>query len=95
MANADTTGILDGMNSMATIKVTQSVRDELREAANAARLTQGQLIAKLLADRRKAQFWTKLEAETPDQNYLDELDEADTALMAEAENAIARFEDAE
>ena len=83
------------MNSMATIKVTQTVRDELREAANEARLTQGQLIAKLLADRRKAQFWTRLEAETPDQNYLDELDEADTALMAEAENAIAGFEDAE
>ena len=56
-------------------------------------LTQGQLIAELLREHRKAEFWATLESETPDRDYLDQLDEADRAFVADAESAIAAYED--
>lgn len=64
------------MTIMATNKVPRQVRDEVREAAKAARLTQGQLIEEMLQEWRKAQFWAALEAESPDQEYLASLGEA-------------------
>ena len=80
------------MTDLATIKVPRVVRDEVRDAARAARLTQGQLIEEMLKARRKAEFWAALEAEAPDQEYLDDLDEADAAFAADTEDYIARFE---
>ncbi|MFT4217876.1 MAG: hypothetical protein QM619_11945 [Micropruina sp.] len=80
------------MTDVATIKVPRVVRDRVRDAARAAHLTQGQLIEEMLEQRRKAEFWAALEAETPDQEYLDELAEADTAFTGDAEESIARFE---
>lgn len=80
------------MTEMATIKVPKEVRDDVRDAARADHVTQGQLISELLQQRRKAQFWAALEAETPDQEYLDSLDEADAAFASDAEEAIVRFE---
>lgn len=80
------------MTDVATIKVPRAVRDRVRDAARAARLTQGQLIEEMLEQRRKAEFWAALEAETPDQAYLDELAEADRAFSGDAEESIARFE---
>jgi hypothetical protein len=80
------------MTDMATIKVPRVVRDHVRDAARAAHLTQGQLIEEMLEQRRRAEFWDRLEAEKPDQEYLDELAEADGAFMADAEGSIARFE---
>lgn len=80
------------MNDMVTIKVPMAVRDEVRSAARAAHLTQGQLIAEMLRARHKADFWAALEAETPDQEYLEELAKADGAFAADAEDSIARFE---
>lgn len=76
------------------IKVPRMVRDQVRDAAKAAHVTQGQLIEELLREHRKAQFWAALDAESPDQEYLDSLTEADAAFAAEAEagDAIARFE---
>ena len=58
----------------------------------AAHLTQAQLIEEMLEERRKAEFWAALEAETPDQEYLDDLAEADAAFAGDAEESIARFE---
>lgn len=55
-------------------------------------MTQGQLIEELLREYRKAQFWAALEAESPDQEYLDSVEEADAAFVGEAEDAIMRFE---
>jgi hypothetical protein len=46
----------------------------------------------MLEQRRKAEFWAALEAETPDREYLEELSEADSAFMVDAENAIEQFE---
>ena len=46
----------------------------------------------MLEERRKAEFWAALEAETPDQEYLDDLAEADAAFAGDAEESIARFE---
>lgn len=80
------------MTDMATIKVPRVVRDHVRNAARAAHVTQGQLIEEMLDQRRKAEFWAALEAETPDQEYLDELAEADAAFAADTEDYIARFE---
>ncbi len=80
------------MTDMATIKVTREVRDKIRDAAQAAHVTQGQLIEDLLQERRKAEFWAALESETPDKAYLEELDEADQAFAADAETAMADFE---
>jgi hypothetical protein len=80
------------MTEMATIKVPRLVRDSVRDAARAAHVTQGQLIEQMLQARRKAEFWAALEAEAPDQEYLDELAEADAAFGADAEDYIARFE---
>ncbi len=77
---------------MATIKVPRAVRDKVRDAAQAAHLTQGQLIEELLHERSKAEFWAALESETPDTDYLDELDEADQAFAADTESAIADYE---
>lgn len=79
---------------MATIKVPREVRDHVRDAARAAKVTQGQLIEQLLEQRRKADFWEQLEAETADQEYREELAKADRALLPDAEDAIARFESA-
>jgi hypothetical protein len=81
-----------GMTDMATIKVSCVVRDRVRDAARAAHLTQGQLLEEMLEQRRRAEFWAALESETPDQEYLDELAEADTAFASDAEESIARFE---
>lgn len=61
-------------------------------AAGAAKVTQGALIEQLLEDRRKAQFWAQLEAETPDQEYLADPAGADSAFVDDAKTAIARFE---
>lgn len=80
---------------MATIKVPRQVRDHVRDAAKAGGVTQGQLIEDLLRERRRAQFWSELEAEVPDREYLDSLDEADAAFAADAEDAIVRFESGE
>lgn len=80
------------MTDVSTIKVPRAVRDRVRDAARAAHLTQGQLIEQMLDQRRKAEFWAALEAETPDQEYLDELAEADAAFADDAEQGIARFE---
>jgi len=80
------------MTDVATIKVPRVVRDRVRDAARAAHLTQAQLIEEMLEERRKAQFWAALEAETPDQEYLDDLAEADSAFAGDAEESIARFE---
>ncbi len=81
------------MTDVATIKVPRVVRDRVRDAARAAHLTQAQLIEEMLEERRKAEFWTALEAETrPDQEYLDDLSEADAAFAADAGESIARFE---
>ena len=55
-------------------------------------MTQGQLVEEMLDLRRKAEFWAALEAETPDQEYLDELAEADAALAGDADESLARFE---
>ncbi|MGL4174282.1 MAG: hypothetical protein ACRCTR_09495 [Actinomycetota bacterium] len=77
---------------MATIKVPREVRDQVRNAARAAQLTQGQLIEKMLEQRRRAEFWATLEAEVPDQAYLTELVEADGVLITDAEVSIAQFE---
>lgn len=55
-------------------------------------MTQGQLIEELLREHRKTQFWAALEAESPDQEYLDSLDEVDAAFAADAEDAITHFE---
>ena len=55
-------------------------------------MTQGQLVEEMLDLRRKAEFWAALEAETPDQEYLDDLAEADAAFAGDAEESIARFE---
>lgn len=81
-----------GMIDVATIKVPRAVRDRVRDAARAAHLTQAQLIEEMLEERRKATFWAALEAETPDQEYLDELAEADEAFVGDAAGLIARFE---
>ena len=81
------------MTEMATIKVPRLVRDQVRDAAQAAHVTQGQLIEELLRQRRKAQFWAALDNETPDREYLDSVTEADVAFAADTEDAIARFED--
>ena len=81
-----------GMTDVTSIKVPRVVRDRVRDAARAAHLTQAQLIEEMLEERRKAEFWAALEAETPDQEYLDDLAEADTALAGEAEESIVRFE---
>jgi len=80
------------MTEMATIKVPREVRDKVRDAAQAAHVTQGRLIEDLLQERRKAEFWSALESETPDKAYLDELDEADQAFAADTETAIADYE---
>jgi|UPI00040DE6C2 hypothetical protein len=80
------------MTEMATIKVPRAVRDQVRDAAHADHVTQGQLIEQMLGERRKARFWAALEAETPDKEFLDSLDEADSAFAADAEDAIERFE---
>ena len=80
------------MTDMATIKVTRALRDRVRDAARDADLTQGQLIEQLLIQREKTLFWEKLEQETPDQEYLDTLEEADAAFATDAEEAIQRFE---
>ena len=80
------------MTDVATIKVPRAVRDRVRDAARAAHLTQGQLIEEMLEQRRKAEFWAALEAETPDREYLDGLAEADAAFTGEAQESIARFE---
>lgn len=80
------------MTDVATIKVPRVVRDRVRDAARAAHLTQAQLIEEMLEERRKAEFWAALEAETPDQEYLDDLVEADTAFAGDTEESIARFE---
>lgn len=80
------------MTDVATIKVPRVVRDRVRDAARSAHLTQGQLIEEMLEQRRKAEFWAALEAETPDREYLDGLAEADAAFAGEAEESIARFE---
>lgn len=80
------------MTFLATIKVPAAVRDELRDAARAAHLTQGQLIKELLAESKKTQFWAEIEAETPDKAYLNELIKADSAFVADAEADISRFE---
>ncbi|MFZ2427994.1 MAG: hypothetical protein WAZ15_09475 [Propioniciclava sp.] len=80
------------MTDVTSIKVPRVVRDRVRDAARAAHLTQAQLIEEMLEERRKAEFWAALEAETPDQEYLDDLAEADTALAGEAEESIVRFE---
>lgn len=77
---------------MATIKVPRAVRDQVRDAARAAHVTQGQLIEELLRQRRKAQFWAALDTETPDQEYLDSVAEADAAFAVDTEDAIAGFE---
>lgn len=77
---------------MATIKVPRVVRDRVRDAARAAHLTQGQLIEEMLEQRRRSEFWVALEAETPDQEYLDDLAEADAAFSGAAEESTARFE---
>ena len=55
-------------------------------------MTQGQLVEEMLDLRRKAEFWAALEAETPDQEYLDELAETDPALAGDADESLARFE---
>ena len=55
-------------------------------------MTQGQLVEEMLDLRRKAEFWAALQAETPDQEYLDELAEADLALAGDADESLARFE---
>lgn len=80
------------MTDMATIKVTRALRDRVRDAAREADLTQGQLIEQLLIQREKALFWEKLEQETPDQEYLDALEEADAAFVTDVDEAIQRFE---
>ncbi|NLE97757.1 MAG: hypothetical protein GX596_07180 [Propionibacterium sp.] len=83
------------MTDMVTIKVPRGVRDKVRDAAQAAHVTQGQLIEELLRERRKAEFWATLESEIPDKEYLDELDEADRAFAADAEAAITDYEASE
>lgn len=80
------------MTDLATIKVPRAVRDSVRDAARAAHLTQGQLIEEMLEQRRRSEFWAALEAETPDEEYLDEVGEADAAFIDDAEDSIARFE---
>nr|WP_300144336.1 hypothetical protein [Propionicimonas sp.] len=80
------------MTDVATIKVPRVVRDRVRDAARAAHLTQAQLIEEMLEERRKAEFWAALEAETPDREYLNELAETDAAFAGDAEESIARFE---
>jgi hypothetical protein len=77
---------------MATIRVSRVVRERLRDAAKAARLTYSQLIEEMLDQRRKAEFWAALEAEIPDKGSLDELAEADAAFAGDAEKSIAWFE---
>ena len=77
---------------MVTIRVSRVVRDRLRDAAKAARLTDSQLIEEMLDQRRKAEFWAALEAEIPDQESLDGLAEADAAFAGDAEKSIAWFE---
>lgn len=84
--------ILLGMTDMATIKVPRALRDRVRDAARDADLTQGQLIEQMLVQREKALFWERLEQEAPDQEYLDALEEADTAFTLDSEEAIQRFE---
>ena len=81
------------MTDMATIKVPRAVRDDVRDAARAAHLTQGQLIEQMLQARAKADFWAALERESPDEEYLDGLAEADAAFAADTEASIARSED--
>ena len=76
------------MTDMATIKVPRALRDRVRDAARDADLTQGQLIEQ----REKALFWERLEQEAPDQEYLDALEETDTAFTSDSEEAIQRFE---
>src|SRR5690625_4517188 len=80
------------MTELATIKVPRVVRDRVRDAARAEHMTQGQLIDEMLRQRRKAEFWSALEAESSDQEYLDSLDEADAAFAVDTESAISRFE---
>ena len=80
------------MTDLATIKVPRAVRDSVRDAARAAHLTQGQLIEEMIEQRRRSEFWAALEAETPDEEYLDGLGEADAAFIDDAEDSIARFE---
>ncbi len=80
------------MTDMATIKVPRALRDRVRDAARDADLTQGQLIEQMLVQREKALFWERLEQEAPDQEYLDALEEADTAFTLDSEEAIQRFE---
>jgi hypothetical protein len=80
------------MNEMATIKVPRAVRDRVRDAAQEEHLTQGQLIDQLLNDRRKAQFWAALEAESADDAYSTELEQTDAALIPESDQAIHTFE---
>ena len=80
------------MTDMATIKVPRALRDRVRDAARDADLTQGQLIEQMLVQREKALFWERLEQEAPDQEYLDALEETDTAFTLGSEEAIQRFE---
>jgi hypothetical protein len=46
----------------------------------------------MLVQREKALFWERLEQEAPDQEYLDALEETDTAFTSDSEEAIQRFE---
>lgn len=80
------------MTDVAIIKVPRLVRGRVRDAARAAHLTPAKLIEEMLDDRRKAEFWAALEAGIPDQEYLDDLAEADAAFAGDAEASIARFE---
>lgn len=72
------------MSRMTTIEVPEEVRDQVRDAAVEEHMTQGQLITELLRQRRKALFWDRLERETPDQEYLHSLNEADAAFIDDA-----------
>lgn len=80
------------MTEMTTIKVPSEVRNAVRDAARAANLTQAQLIEEMLRERARAEFWSALEAEEPDQEYLSGLAQADAAFAGDTERALATFE---
>lgn len=66
--------------------------ENVRDAAQAAHITPGQLIQGMLQVRRRAEFWTAVETEVPDEECRDELLDGDAALFPGADEYISAFE---
>jgi hypothetical protein len=70
------------MNALTAIKVPVGTRDRLRDAANAAGVTQAALIDAMLAAREDAEFWAAMAAAPKPADA--ELDQVDADFVATA-----------